>query len=435
MVELVKKIGRYLRNNKFSTNTFILMGGTVISQAIPFLISPILTRLYSPEEFGLFGLYFSIIMIFSVFITGRYEMAVILPEKDEDAINVVGLSILITIVVSLFSLILIGLFHNQFTYWLNNEKIKNLLYIIPVSMCFIGLYQSFNYWSNRKEQYKRLAISRVARSVNTSALSVFLGFSSKSGGLVVGDTVGQGIATGFLCWRVWKKDKGLLKIISKEGIIFQAKRYKQFPKFNVLSGLLEKSSGQMPVLLLSSFFGASVVGFFSFSQRVISAPGAIIAKAIGDVFRQKANVEYLKSGNCEKSFLTTFKKLLLIAIIPFTFFGIFAPEIFSFIFSSEWKIAGEYAQIMTIMFFLQFVVSPLSNMFLVAEKQHIDLYIQIFLFIAILGSMMAGHNIFNQPKACILFFTISYSLKYCIELYLSFQFSKGTGNKQLILKV
>jgi O-antigen/teichoic acid export membrane protein len=204
-----------------------------------------------------------------------------------------------------------------------------------------------------------------------------------------------------------------------------AKRYSHFPKFNVVSGLFEKGSGQIPIIMLSMFFGASVTGFFSFSQRIIAAPGSLIGVSIGDVFRQHASIEYKEKGNCHGTFLKLFRLLVLVAVIPFTIILLFSPSIFSFVFGAEWRIAGEYAQIMTVMFFLSFVVSPLSNMFIIAEKQDLDLVIQIILFTFVVISFIAGYRIFNHPKIAIALYTIIYSIKYCIEFYLSLQFSRG----------
>jgi len=410
----------------FSGNVFVLMSGTFISQLIPFIISPILTRIFSPEEFGMFGLYFSISMIISVFITGRFESTIILPKSDADAINLAGLSLSITLLISILLFLLILFFKHPVSVLLKNPGIENWLFILPVTMFSIGLFQTLNYWNNRKEKYKQMAVSRVARSAGTSVASIAIGYALlKKGGLILGDTIGQLLASFLLFFTTWKNDKHLVKEISKSKMKEQAIRYQQFPKFNVASGLFQKISSHAPVLMLSSFFGETITGFFSFSQRIISAPSAIIARAIGDVFRQKANVEFLEKGNCSALFLKTLKLLAAIGIVPFTLFYFFAPEIFGFIFGKEWLIAGEYSKIMTVMFFLQFVVSPISSMFLIAEKQHIDLWIQIILLLGVLSSFAGGYNIFGKPEICILLFTFVYSCKYIVELYLSYKFSKG----------
>jgi O-antigen/teichoic acid export membrane protein len=297
---------------------------------------------------------------------------------------------------------------------------------VPVTVFAIGLYTIFNFWLNRKGYYKNISTGKITRSAFSSFFSVGFGLTLlKTGGLIIADTIGQLTAGFFVLIKSLKYDREKISSISKQGMIKQAKRYVHFPKFNIISGLFEKASGQLPVILLSSFFGTAISGLFSLSQRIIAAPGSLIGASVGDVFRQQASVEFQKAGNCRETFLNLLKFLILIAIIPFSILIVFAPLLFSFIFGPEWRVAGEYAQIMILMFFLSFIVSPLSNMFIIAEKQKIDLVIQIFLFSFVSVSFIVGYNIFKHPKAAILFYSITYCIKYCIELYMSFQFSKG----------
>jgi len=418
-----------ITKDAFSKNVLILFVGTVIAQAIPIIISPVLTRLFTPEDFGLFALFFGISQIISVFVAGRYEMAIILPEKDEDAVNIVALSLAITLLVSIICLVAVLLVRFFIPVQSGNPGIINYLLLMPITVLAIGVTTIFNFWLNRKEHYKSISGGKIARSVFSSFFSIGFGLTVlRAGGLIIADTIGQ-IASGtFVFLKSLKYDKEKIAQISKQKMLIQAKRYKKFPKFNLLSGLLEKGSGQIPVILLTSFFGPAITGFFSLSQRLIAAPEILISGSIGNVFRQQANIEYLQNGNCYDSFMKLFKLLLIIAVIPFILLFFLAPFLFSFIFGPEWRVAGEYTQIMTVMFFLSFVVSPLSNMFIIAEKQIIDLLIQIILFIFVSVSIIVGYNIFNHPKVAILLYSITYCVKYCIELYLSFLFSKGKRN-------
>lgn len=416
----------------FSRSVLTLMSGTIVAQAIPLAMSPVLTRLFSPENFGLFALYFSISQMMSVFITGRYEYAIILPEKDEDAINVVALCVSITVSVSLLALIFFVPFRTQIAELLNNPEIARYIILVPLTIFAIGIYTTFNLWFNRKAYYGNISIGKILRYSISTFLSVGFGLTIiKSAGLIIADTLGQICAAFFMVARFMKFDESLINKISLGGIKQQARRFIHFPKFNIPSGFLEKGSGQMPVILLTGFFGSSVTGLFSLSQRVIAAPEALISVSVGDVFRQQASIEYQRTGNCRKTFMELFKMLVIISIIPFLILAFTAPVLFQAVFGEEWRIAGEYARIMTIMFFLSFVVSPLSNMFIIAEKQKIDLMIQVFLFAFILLSFIAGYKIFNKPEVAILFFTITYSIKYLIEFYLSYRFSKGSNKSDL----
>lgn len=421
---LIEKIKNSL-NSKTSRNALVLMIGTVASQALPLLISPVLTRLFSPNEFGLFSLYFSVSMILWVFITGKYDMAIIIPRQDDEANSLTQLAIAITIIISVLLLLPSVLFKNEIAVLLDNPSLKNYIFLLPVSALFLGLYQVFNYWCNRNEMYSQLAWSRFNRSAGTSGWSILLGYIHITGGLIIGDLLGQIVSTLVLAYRALKKDIKLFTVINIKQIKQVALKYNDFPKYNIPSSLLEKVSGQLPTLLFTSFYGLSVVGLFGFSQRIISAPGTVISKATGDVFRQEASKRFAEHGECGSLFDQAFKKLLLLGIIPFLIIGLFSPIIFSLVFGKQWQEAGVYAQLLTPMFYLQFVVSPLSTMFLIAQKQKTDLLMQMGLALGLLISLLIGKFAFNSEKITLILVSITYSIKYLIEFKLSKKYSRG----------
>lgn len=408
-------------------SVLVLMLGTIVAQGIPILATLVLTQLFSPEDFGLFQVYFSISMVLSVFVTLRYEMAIMLPKTDQDARHVLVLSLLITGIISFLTAIYLFFFGEYTLTMLKNPELKESLWILPITLIAIGSYQSFNYWANRKAFYKRLAISRVNRSVGTSIFSITFGFfkSLKKTGLILGDTIGQFLASFVLFVWISRGDKSLFKNIQKSKLKEMAIRYKQFPLFNVPSGILEKLASHLPSLLLVPYYGVAVVGWFGLSQRLISLPGGIIARAYGDVFRQSATVAFHENKNCESLFIQTFKKLSLLSIPFFAIAFFIVKPLFGIFFGEEWLVAGEYAQILLPMYCLQFIVSPLSTMFLVAEKQKTEFIVQIFLFLSVAIGLYLSYLWFNTAKASIAAYCIIYSIKYIVEFGLSYRFSKG----------
>jgi O-antigen/teichoic acid export membrane protein len=184
---------------------------------------------------------------------------------------------------------------------------------------------------------------------------------------------------------------------------------------------LNAASRQSPNILLSVFFSTASAGFFMLTQRVVGAPIYIVGGAVGDVFRQQASVIYAENGECKVVYLKTFKKLILISFVPFVIFFIIAPDIFSIIFGEKWRIAGEYAQILAPMFFLQFIANPLSNMYLIAQKQKEDLTMQIILFLVILTPFL----IFSDAFWAIVLYSIGYSSIYLYVIYVTSKFAYG----------
>lgn len=319
------------------------MTGTAFAQALPIAVSPILTRLYSPEEFGRFALYMAVAMIASVLVTGRYELAILLPRQDKDALHITALAMALSLVISAMLLLIVIFFSQPIAAFLGDTALAPWLYWVPASTLLLGLYQSLNYWINRKAQYKRMAISRTVQSGSAALAQVGTGYAGGGAiGLMGGQITGHILATGVLGRLIWKEEKSRIRTVSTLRCMALAKKYINFPKYLILAHGFNTASGQMPVLLLSSLFNTAAAGFFTLTQRVMAAPMSLIAKALGDVFRQEASQTYAHQGQCKAIYQRTFKRLLLIAVLPFPCFFFVAPTLFAWVFGSEWRVAGEY---------------------------------------------------------------------------------------------
>lgn len=419
---MIKKL---LPKSNYAKNILTLMSGTGLAQAIPIAISPILTRIYSPEEFGIFAMYLAITAILSVLITGRYELAIMLPKKDEDAANILGLSVFLSFFVSLLLLVMVFIFGKQISELINMPEIKPWLYWIPASTLLTGIYQSLNYWSNRRAHYSRLAISRVFQSGGTAGGQLGAAIkTSTSAGLIGGQIFGLLTSTVVLAKLIATDDKKLIRKINKEDALEQCKRYINFPRYLIIAHVFNTASSQMAVMLLNTLFSSVVGGLYMLTQRVLGAPVTLVASALGDVFRQEASHSFAHTGQCKEIYLSTFKNLLIIATPVFLVFYFIAPELFTIIFGEKWREAGEYAQILTPMFYLRFVTSPLSSMFMIAEKQRLDLLWQIFLFLTTTASLVIGYY-FDEVKLALLVYMLSYVVMFSINGVMTYKMAKG----------
>lgn len=409
----------------FGKNVLVLMTGTSIAQAIPIAISPILTRLYSPDEFGLFALYMSIVTLLAVVATGRYEMAVILPRKDTDGANIVILSLLISLFVSILALVIIFSFKEHLIRWIGDDRIAKWLYFAPLSILLTGCYQSFNYWSNRRRHYRRLATSRVIQSGATSFNNLSLGvLGLGSGGLVIGQLAGQGLATFFLGKQIYSEDKRLFAKVTKLKIIALAKRYRKFPLFDIPSALAVNFNLHFSRILFFTIFASVVSGYYYLVQRVLNLPLAIIGNAIADVFREEAARSFKERKNARKIFMSTFKKLAFVSLLLSPLYFVI-EDLFIIVFGADWAISGSFAKILFPMLLIRFVANPLSYMFYVAEKQGLNLIYQLILVVAIALSFYIGHS---RDSYYIVVYSISgcYSVFYLFYIYKSYRFSLGS---------
>lgn len=345
--------------SEFSRNVLTLMTGTTIAQVIPIAISPILTRIYTPEDFGLSALFVAITMIFGSLATGRYELAIMLPKKNEDAINIFALGFIITIALSLLLLILVVLFNDNFVKFLNNEEIGFWLYFVPIAVFFTGLFNILYYFHNRIKNYKDIANATIIKSMIHAVSQISIGFI-KSG--VTGLISSQLLSSMFANIKLFKnimQDKILISKIKKVKIIALAKRYKNFPKYNVLHSFINTFFSQLPIFILSSFFISSVVGFYSLAIRVTQIPITILSNSIGNILYEKI----VNLNNSNHKYMHHIYKYLLfqlsIGIILFTSIYFLSNYIY-YIFGEEWKQVGLYIKLLIPWLFMVFIIGPLA---------------------------------------------------------------------------
>ena len=407
--------------SEFSRNVLTLMTGTTIAQAIPIAISPILTRIYTPENFGVFAIFIAISSIFGSIANARYEQAIMLPKKDEDAINIFALSFIITIILSLLLLICVVVINNFYTELIDNKEILFWLYFIPLSVLLTGVYNILNYFNNRKQNYSDIANATITKSIVSATIQLLFGLL-KSG--VMGLIGGQLISNFFANLKLIKNitnEKELLFSIKKLKLIAVAKKYRNFPKYSLLAVLANTFSVHFTNILISSFYSISTLGFYSLVQRVLGMPTALIGGAIGQVFFQEATKEKQRTGKITHTFTSTFIKLLVLGFPTFGILFFIIEDLFALVFGEEWRIAGVYAKVVIPLFFIKFISSTLSKTLIIFEKQKSELLINLLLISTSILLLLFFNN-FNQ---FLHYFTICMSLNYFLFLLYYHKLSKG----------
>ena len=371
MIQLLKP------KSEFNRNILTLMTGSTIANAIPVAISPILTRIYSPEDFGLLALFLAVTTIFGTIVNGRYELAIMLPKKDEDAINIVALGFIIMSLITLILFVIVIIFNEKIVHLLSNKDIGTWLYIVPLSIFLIGLFNLLNYFNNRKKHYKDIAKANIIKSITMVAFQIVVGYLREgAAGLISGQIASQMTANMKLLTNIIK-NKLLLSKISKKKILQVAKRYKEFPKFSIAGALANKATGNLTNILISIFYNVSTLGFYSLVQRVLGVPSVLIGNSIGQVFFEEASKEKQLTGKAVKVFKSTVKKLFIIGAPSFGILFFIVEDLFAFVFGEEWRVAGGYARIMIPVFFIGFIVSTVSIVDSIFEKLFFYLCLQI----------------------------------------------------------
>ncbi|GAB4311093.1 MAG: lipopolysaccharide biosynthesis protein [Candidatus Bipolaricaulota bacterium] len=389
-----------LPKGRFARSVAVLAGGAVLGQAITVLASPILTRLYGPDDFGVMAVYMSLLGIVSVIASLRYQLAIPLPEKDEDAANLLALSLGIVFLMSALACLGVCLFTDQIIGWVNVPALRPYLWLLPLGIGMVGTYQVFNYWAVRKRAFGRIARTKINQGLGSVLTQIGFGILRLGPiGLILGQIVGQAAGTTTLATLAWKQDVKALKAINPRGMSHMAARYIRFPLFSSWSGVLNTLSVQVPTLMLSFFFGSAITGLYALSHRVMSLPLQLVGQAVAQVFFPTA-VEAHRNDSIATTTQAIFRRLVLIGVPAFLLIGLAAPQLFTVVFGKEWRQAGTYVQWLTPWMFLVFVSSPFTMLPSVMEKQRQEVVFNGLLLSSRVGALCIG-GFLNSERVAI----------------------------------
>ena len=422
---------KHLPEGSYKADFLTMAVGRIVGQAVPILLTPFLTRLYTPEEFGIFAIFVAITAVLSLLANGRYNLAIMLPKKNENVLNLFALSILINFIFCSLLLLFILIFQTNLLNIFNLHHAPEVLYLLPLGTFVIGTFEPLHYVAVRNRLFKVLAGNMIFQFTLIAILKIIFAFLAIGGlGLILGHLVGYlaGITLfTFLLIRN-KVFLGFGSCMARERIFKLANVYKKFPMYSLPADTLQAFSKEVPNLLINNFFGSAIVGQFSLTQRVLASPITLISSAITDVFRERASTDYRDKGSCKGVFIKTFQKLFVFSFIPFTLLFLFAPAIVPFVFGQDWGQAGEYIRIMTILFFLRFSIAPVSSVLYLTGKQVYKLIWETVSFVVIVAAFYIGYRFFDQ-YAAIGIYSFSLSFLYLILLAMSYKFTEDTNFK------
>lgn len=410
------------RPGKFGRNVLILVTGTTIAKGISIAAIPILTRLYTPFDFGILGFYSSAVAVISVFATARYELAVLQCRNARDADHLVAGAMSLAAVFSAISLMGIVVWKDQLVLMIEVPEVGPWLYLVPVSVFFTACYQSLNYWLNRRQEYRRMGRNRVLQA--SLAASGNLGFGVMGYG-VSGLILGQFIAQVATTWLLLKRFLAHSAGIDKLRMMALFKRHVDYPKYDLPASSMNVLAQQAPNLLFTPLFGAVAAGHYFLIQRLFMLPVTLISSSIGSVFRQTATEQYQKTGSFLEIFWSVFRKLSLIAVPLTIIFMLVSEDLFAIVFGAEWAIAGKYARILAPMFMLKFIISPLTYAFYVTNKLHFNTIGQALYLLMITGSVFVG---FVAGKFALTIYLIAISSSFLYLAYFAVSIKLAVGS-------
>jgi len=399
------------KSSHFSKNVLTLVGGTTIAQLITIFASPIVSRIYGPDAFGLFALFTSIISIFAVIACLRYELAIMLPKTNEEAANIFGLCLLIVVFISFLSILILFISQSFIIHFLNIPQLEQFFWFIPLSIFISGIYLALDYWNSRTKQFYRSSIARVFKSFSSTGIQIGVGSAGyASGGVLIGaNIIGQIASASVLGIQILKDYLSFFKHnITWGGIVDSSKRYSKFPKYDIWSALINTISGMLPIFILSAYFNSTIVGYYAFGLMVLQLPLSVIGSSIAQVFFQQA--AEAKNISQEKLRITvekTIKPLIFLGFFPVILLMLIGPELFSFVFGIRWEESGNYVRYLSFWIGVVFITSPISTLFTIFQKQRFTLIFNILQMISRIIALIIGVIMGDALVAIILFALIS----------------------------
>lgn len=422
-------------NNKtsFVKNVLVMVSGTAIAQIISFLAIPVITRMYGPEAYGILGVYIAVAALLIPISALTYPIAIVLPNSQRRAEKIASVSIYTTILLTLFILIIISVFKNHLLLIFNLEVIGNYIFLLPLVILFSGIHQTLEQWNIRELRYKRLANATAIHSIIHNSMIIGLGLISPFHHiLIIMETLKNALKAILISFKSFSiyNVKNILNINFKK-LFLTARNYKDFPIYRAPEVLLSSSSQAIPILLLSSFFGPSVVGFYTLSKTVLAAPTQLIGKSIGDVIYPKLSNAFNESRDIQKLVTKSTLYLAVLGVLPFGIVILFGPQLFSLVFGEEWNMAGEFARWLSLWSYCLFINIPAVKALPVLSAQAFHLKFTVILLIVRTFSMIFAYHFTQNEIEVVKYAAISSSILNIFLILITIKLSKNLNSKQI----
>lgn len=406
---------------------FVVFSGSSIAEMLPIIITPLLTRIYVPEDFGIYGFVLSIATLLGVFSTLRYENSIVIAKDYNEACVALRLCEYVSYAFH-FLLIVLIILSSSFFFTTNDQYITWMMLIplVSFSSAFLRIQISF---ATHKGNFKDISKIRILQAISIAFLSAIFGLSALiENGLIWALIVGNVI--GALLFKFKQKER---ELIAWQQIMVFFKRHKNFALYSLPAELVNTGTSRYPLLIAPIMFGAEVAGYLTLAYRLVGLPARFISTAVAQVFFQHTSVSARNTQNCRQLFLITSGALLIVSLVGFGSLFMISDSIFEAVLGAKWKNIGEYIRILIPLFAINFIVSPQSSLIYVAEKQDLDLFWQISYFFSILMGSLACWWFFETIESVLLTIVLLGSIAYLVYFWIIFTLAENLSKPNEIV--
>ena len=415
----------------FLKNTLKLSSAPVITQILSFFVLPIITRMYEPTQFGTFNLVMSVAAFFSVFCGLGYHQAIVLPKKDNEALDLLKISFLITLMLSILVFIVLIIIPIEYYENYQMQEIYEYKWIIHLIIFFHGVYVTFLGWNIRKTNYGVIAFSRVINVLSNKSYIIFTGIMSiaSTTALIYGTLIGSIIMSLLLFIWTFSDIKSHFKN-NFSNIKVLLLKYRQFPVYYVGNDLVYRAKQAAIIIIITYFFSSSIAGHYGMALLILAIPTTLIGSSISEVFYQK--ISFNNSSQTKEVSIRLFNFLCFGFFFGYIFLSISSYKLLPFFLGDKWFDAGILISILSMLFFTEFIFSPCHSILKVKNKQEYLFIYQLVLIIFSLASLFIG-GIYNNYYLSFILYSASNTIITIILGLLTFKLI--SINPKQILKI
>lgn len=359
----------------------------LIMYMLPLIVTPILTRLYTPSDFGEWGIFSSFIVMSTIVLFLGFENILIQAPKYQ-----LGNAIKLCIGVSMITILLFGLL-----FITGNITGNNFISTFPGSILLFIYFVFYTVYTicynlcNRKELYYTLAFSNIVLGCSQAAFRILLAFIGIqiANGLILGTTLAEGITAIFLLWTITKgsaiKHRAKTSFVQLKQLISQ---YRNFPLFDAPSSLLSFAAFNLPVIILSFYFDKASIGCFSIVFQLLLLPMSLVGSAIGQVYYQRISISVPNDNIISETTHAVLRILCVISILPLLFIACGGDQLIILFLGNQWHSAGNVALCLALWSFPTILTQPILPLFRILNKQRTLLIYDSMYFLLGIGGII-----------------------------------------------
>jgi O-antigen/teichoic acid export membrane protein len=415
----------------FGANVRKLLTGTSLAQIIGMAFAPLLTRLYTPEQFGLLALFLSTSTVLSLSASLNYELGIMLPDDENEAWTLAVLCVLLVMLSSFISFFPLAFFREKIAGVLGSPAFAPYLLWIPPAIFFLSMNRMLEIWLSRWIRYTELAGTKVAGAASGALTKAGLGMFTcmGAGGLIAGALACE---AGKIVWAApaLSRTKSQVRfLLAKWKDILAAQ--KNFPRYSFGASLLEFVSYTVPIYFIAHAFGPKILGFYDLGLKMVAAPLELVVHGVRQVFYQKSVADLKDRGDIATIVEETSCRLVVLGFVPFLALGLTGSYLFSFIFGVDWAKAGLFAQILSPALFLRFVATP-TLVFNTLNRQNVYLAWQV-LHSAVVCAVLGISGQLHNEVLTVALLSISSCLTHILLIGLNLKLSRASIKRMLLM--